>query len=63
MLLAAGIPPLAANATGAVALWPAQIAAIWVHRAGLFDAPGALLRQVAPALVGAFIGALALIFS
>jgi len=63
MLLAAGLPPLAANATGAVALWPAQIAAIWVHRVGLFDTPGALARQMAPALAGGLLGALALIFS
>ncbi len=63
MLLAAGLPPLAANATGAVAMWPAQIAAVWVNRKGLFDAPGALFRQMAPALVGGFAGAVALIFS
>ncbi|WP_099826257.1 sulfite exporter TauE/SafE family protein [Oceaniglobus indicus] len=63
MLLAAGLPPLAANATGAVAMWPAQIAAVWVNRKGMFSDPRALVRQMAPALVGAFFGAIALIFS
>ena len=63
MLLAAGLPPLAANATGAVAMWPAQIAAVWVNRKGLFDNPRALFMQMLPALLGGFCGALALIFS
>jgi len=63
MLLAAGLPPLMATATSAVALWPAQIPAVWVNRKGLFDAPGALLRQMLPALIGALFGAFALIFS
>lgn len=63
MLLATGMPPLMANATGAVAMWPAQIAAVWVNRKGLFDNPGALFRQMLPALVGGFAGAVALIFS
>ncbi|WP_102106898.1 sulfite exporter TauE/SafE family protein [Oceaniglobus roseus] len=63
MLLAAGLPPLAANATAAVAMWPAQIPAVWVNRKGVLDDPKALFRQMLPALVGGFLGAVALIFS
>ena len=32
MLLGAGLPPLMANATGTVALWPAHLPAAWVYR-------------------------------
>ncbi|WP_226779086.1 sulfite exporter TauE/SafE family protein [Oceaniglobus trochenteri] len=63
MLLASGMPPLMANATGAVGMWPAQIAAVWVNRKGLFDTPGKMFAQMLPALVGGFCGAVALIFS
>ena len=31
-LLAAGLPPVTANATNAVALWPASLAASWAAR-------------------------------
>ncbi len=63
LLLAAGLPPLTANATGTVALWPAQLPAAWVLRKDLNEDPRALIVQLLPALAGAFCGALALIFS
>ena len=34
-LLAAGLPPVTANATNAVALWPASLAGAWAARASL----------------------------
>lgn len=63
MLLAAGLPPLVANATGTVALWPALLPAAWVLRADLMEKMRALFRLMIPALAGALFGALALIWS
>jgi len=63
MLLAAGLPPLAANATGTAAVWPSQLPAIWVLRHELLDNIRGLVRQMLPALLGAFCGAMALIWS
>jgi uncharacterized membrane protein YfcA len=34
-LLAAGLPPVTANATNAVALWPASLAGAWAARDSL----------------------------
>lgn len=63
MLLAAGLPPLAANATSTVALWPALLPAAWVLRADLLEKARSLFRLMIPALVGALCGAFALIWS
>lgn len=63
MLLASGLPPLVANATGTVALWPAQLPAIWAYRARLLRQGRALIGRMVPALGGALAGALLLIFS
>jgi uncharacterized protein len=42
LLLASGLSPLAANVTAAVALWPAQLPAVWVWRKTLLArTPGA----------------------
>jgi uncharacterized membrane protein YfcA len=63
LLLASGLPPLAANVTGAVALWPAQLPAVWVWRKALLaDAPR-LARQAIPAVAGGLTGALLLVHS
>jgi len=53
MLLAAGLPPLVANATGTAGVWPSQLAAIWVFREHLRDKIRDLIRQMLPALAGA----------
>ncbi len=63
ILLASGLPPIVANATGTVALWPAQLPAIWLHRARILGQGAALLRRMLPALAGAFLGAMLLIVS
>ena len=63
MLLASGLPPVVANATSTVALWPAQIPAAWVYRQELLTDTRALMKLLIPALVGAMFGALALVFS
>lgn len=63
MLLAAGVPPLSANATGTVALWPAQLPAAWVYRRELAVEGRAIWRRAWPVLAGALVGAFALILS
>ena len=63
LLLAAGLSPLAANATGTVALWPAILPAVWVFRADLMAKWRDLFIAMIPSLVGALFGALALIWS
>jgi len=57
ILLASGLPPIMANATGTVALWPAQLPAVWLHRQRIAGQGRALLRRMWPALIGALIGA------
>ncbi|PQO24898.1 sulfite exporter TauE/SafE family protein [Rhodobacteraceae bacterium WD3A24] len=63
LLLATGLPPIMANATGTVALWPAQLPAIWMHRRGLAGRLRAVLWRMAPAVVGTLCGAGLLIIS
>ena len=63
MLLASGLPPLMANATGTVALWPAHLPAVWVYRRELAVEGRRLARRAWPVLLGALGGALALIAS
>ena len=63
MLLAAGLPPVVANATGTAAIWPAQLPAIWVLRHEVLENLRGLARQMLPTLLGAFCGAMALIWS
>lgn len=63
MLLSAGLPPIAANATGTVAVWPAQAPAAWVYRKTLLEDPRTLLRKILPVAAGALFGVFALIQS
>lgn len=63
MLLASGLPPIVANATGTVALWPAQLPALWLHRRMIAGSLRAMAGRIAPAAVGALVGAFALILS
>ncbi len=61
LLLASGLSPLAANVTGAVALWPAQLPAVWVWRRTLMTDARRLARQAIPAVAGGLTGALLLV--
>lgn len=61
LLLASGLSPLAANATGTVALWPATLPAAWHYRRELFADRRVLTLTLFPALIGALAGALVLI--
>ncbi|KZM49772.1 sulfite exporter TauE/SafE family protein [Labrenzia sp. OB1] len=63
LLLATGLPPIAANVTQGVALWPAQLPAIWVYRRELAGEMKRLWRQMIPALAGALLGSLVMVNS
>ncbi len=58
LLLASGFPPIAANVTQGVALWPAQLPAAWVYRAEIRAELRNLITLVVPAFVGALSGAI-----
>lgn len=60
-LLAAGVPPVMANASNAVALWPASISSAWAYRKELARHRGNLVRLCATALAGGLCGALLLL--
>jgi len=60
-LLGLGIPPLIANATSTVALWPASLSSMWGYRRELQGARGWALRFAVPSLLGGAVGALLLL--
>ena len=60
-LLAAGLPPVTANATNAVALWPASLAGAWAARASLRPLGRYLLPLLAAGLAGGLLGGLLLL--
>lgn len=63
MLLATGLPPIAANVTQGVALWPAQLPAIWVYRREISGEWKKLVRQMLPAVGGALVGSIVMVNS
>jgi hypothetical protein len=60
-LLAAGLPPVTANATNAVALWPASLAGAWAARDSLRPLGRYLLPLMAAGLAGGLLGGLLLL--
>lgn len=56
-LLAIGIPPLVANATSTVALWPGSLASVWGYRSELTGARAWAVRFAVPSILGGFVGA------
>jgi uncharacterized membrane protein YfcA len=60
-LLGLGIPPLVANATSTVALWPASVSSMWGYRRELQGASGWAWRFAVPSLVGGAVGAVLLL--
>lgn len=63
VLLALGLPPVAANATNTVALWPASATAAGAYRAELRLVRDRLLFRSLAAVMGGIIGALLLLAS
>ena len=60
-LLWLGLPPVVANATSAVALWPGSLAGAWGFRDALRRARPRWLWLLVPSIVGGVIGALLLV--
>jgi uncharacterized membrane protein YfcA len=58
--IAAGLSPLAANATNAVAMTPGSLAAAWAYRRDLRDRSRLAALLATPAAVGGLLGALIL---
>ncbi len=62
VLVSIGLPPIAANATSTVALFPGTLASTWAFRAGLQGVAGVRLRVLLPiSLAGGTIGAILLL--
>src|SRR3989338_3930177 len=61
-LLAAGLPPVTANATNAVALWPASLAGAWAALDSLRPLGRYLLPLLAAGLARGLPGGLFLLF-
>ena len=60
-LLAVGVPPVVANASNSVALWPGSVAGAWAYRAELARFSGSLWPMVLTSLVGGVAGGLILL--
>ena len=60
-LIALGIPPIIANATSTVALWPGAVGSLWGYRSELAGASAWAIRFAIPSLAGGLIGALLLL--
>ncbi len=60
-LVALGIPPIVANATSSVALWPGTIASMWGYRGELAGARSWAVRFAVPSLLGGIAGAVLLL--
>jgi uncharacterized membrane protein YfcA len=56
-----GVPPLSANATSTVALWPGSFGSMWAYRGELAGASRWLLWFTAPSILGGVAGALLLL--
>lgn len=60
-LLATGLPPLTANVTSSVAIWPGYVGTCWGYRRELADQRGRLLALLPAAVLGAVAGCLLLL--
>ena len=60
-LIALGIPPIIANATSTVALWPAALSSMWGYRRQLAGSRAWAIQFAVPSLVGGLAGALLLL--
>jgi uncharacterized protein len=63
-LVLVGLPPIAANATSTVALFPGTLASTWAYRGALRDVAGLRLVTLLPiSLAGGMIGAILLLIT
>lgn len=62
-LVALGVPPVVANATSTVALWPGSLASFWGYRTAIQSIRKWWLHWAIPSAAGGITGALLLIFT
>jgi hypothetical protein len=62
-LIALGVPPITANATSTVALWPGTMASMWGYRRELVGARRWAVAFAIPSFVGGIAGALLLLYT
>lgn len=62
-LIALGVPPITANATSTVALWPGSMTSLWGYRGELVGARRWAIAFAIPSLVGGVAGALLLLIT
>ena len=62
-LIGLGIPPIVANATSTVALWPASLSSMWGYRRELEGAVPWALGFAIPSLAGGITGAVLLLYT
>lgn len=55
-----GVPPILANATNAVALWPGTLASVWGYRRELRGVDRRVYALIVPSVIGSMTGALLL---
>lgn len=60
-LVASGLPPLSANVTNTVAVWPGYLGSTYAYRAELADQGGRMIGLAGTAVVGAAAGAVVLL--
>jgi uncharacterized membrane protein YfcA len=64
VMVLVGLPPISANATSTVALFPGTMASTWAYRHDLRDVAGISLRVLLPiSLLGGMIGAILLLIT
>jgi uncharacterized membrane protein YfcA len=62
-LIALGVPPITANATSTVALWPGTMASMWGYRRELRGARRWAIAFAVPSFVGGILGAMLLLYT
>jgi uncharacterized membrane protein YfcA len=62
-LIALGVPPINANATSTVALWPGALGSMWGYRSELTGARKWAIGLAPPSLLGGVLGALLLMWT
>jgi uncharacterized membrane protein YfcA len=62
-LIGLGVPPLVANATSTVALWPGTLTSFWGYRDALRGARAWTVRWALPSLLGGITGAVLLLWT
>src|ERR671913_1608725 len=63
LLIGLGLPPIVANATSTVAIWPGSLGGVWGYRQDLPGLPKSSYLLVIPSLIGGILGAVLLVMT